>query len=121
AIFFSRWERAEITSTPSKFMTNWRQTTASPLTGATRRYSKRPSVLKRKTTAPAHARRFTKSWTIPQLRDAHTDNVSSSGTTRPDLMPRGFWRKIRNGSPRLQFTSAWQRRVETEVMKPRPG
>src|SRR5436190_23169111 len=97
-------------------MINWHRTRTSPATGAIRHYSKRRSVLKRKTTEPAHSRRFTKLWKIPQLRGAHTNNVNSFGTTRPDLMPRGCWGMIREGSTRLRFKRACHGREAIEVM-----
>jgi hypothetical protein len=75
----------------------WRRTRT---TGRMRNQAlfKKASAEKRKTTAPARSRRFIKFLT---KKRANTDNgVNSSGTTRPDLMPHGFWRKIRNGSVR---------------------
>src|SRR5207245_3473631 len=118
ATFFLRWEGAPITSRLLTFMTNWRRTRTSRATGATRRYSKRLSVWKRKTTGPARLRRFTKSWRPTR---AHMDAVNSYGTTRPDLMPRGFWRQIRNGSLRLRVTDAWLRPAAAEAKHPRPA
>src|SRR6266404_5926714 len=120
AIFFLRWAQAIriIISGPSKSMTDYPPTRTSRFTGETRRFSKKLYAWKKRATALALSRHSTRS---SRTKRAQIGGANSSGTTKPDLTRRNYWRTIQNGNLQLLFTKNWPGLGAAGAMKQRCG
>src|SRR5439155_8703622 len=98
AIFSSRpVQRTRVViSAPLRPTTNWLPITGRRFIGVTRHCLKKDYAWRKKAIERPRLRPFIKFWKTsrPPASDA-----SCSGTTKPGLMLRDYWRKIQNGNP----------------------